>query len=331
MSSAAAPNDLVARVKSHPVVAVAIVALSLAGSGVGLAIKLEEASKGSIRSQQKSEIATLKEESAKQVDYYKRLLASTQVVVGKDASAVDVSRIPVAADQVAQLPPDDRYVQEGDFYALRPRGGWRYSITTEPQMVSDFSGAPVAKVKAAYAKLGAGHLAQVSVFLWRNQTPYHLRVPGGVFTLYPQLAVERLPIKPLVRAAAAQVPGSGAEARAERRLLTRFFEDDPAGAMVLAALNTDIASSGPLAAASTIESVQKKGTAVYARVDSALTNAVVDGRRYPHFYYAREFVIIAAGNDVFFVKTFLPSPDPRSPDLAFVRSWFRLFHFRLGP
>ena len=59
------------------------------------------------------------------------------------------------------------------------------------------------------------------------------------------------------------------------------------------------------------------------RLESDLTDVVVDGVPQDHYYWTREVIVITTQTDVYLVKTFRSSPDHRNlPADAYLTGWF---------
>ena len=79
--------------------------------------------------------------------------------------------------------------------------------------------------------------------------------------------------------------------------------------------------SDPAHTATSLSSVEKRGNVVYARIETTLKDVTVAGTRYEEYYFDRELIFISGRDEVFLVKTIVPSVDHRSPQATFINTW----------
>ena len=75
-----------------------------------------------------------------------------------------------------------------------------------------------------------------------------------------------------------------------------------------------------------LKEIQKAGNVVYAQFETVLKDVEINGKQYGEFYLLRELLLISTPEDLYIVKTLVPTaPDYGSDAIAWINGWFADF------
>lgn len=255
-------------------------------------------------------------------------LSGIKRVLGGESDDIDVSRLVVSREEARRLPAASRFFAEAGFYALdvpdvaaaspavdaaADADGWTYQQTTELKLLADQAALTEDEERAAVTKSGANpaDLTRWPVHLWRR--PGSVAVEGfpSARALYSQVFVQRAPIDAFLELQGLDSASVVAD------------HNDALLLLLTTELIAEVGQGGQFL--SGLQSIEQRGSTIYARFESVLRNVTVDGQAVPEYYWTRELMIVATPDDFYLVKTFLPNADHRSPDFARLTQWFESF------
>jgi hypothetical protein len=124
-----------------------------------------------------------------------------------------------------------------------------------------------------------------------------------------------------------QQPGADPAPTREESLaaLDNMYRGDATGLMLSTLLNLEMqmAASFRGAGRTNLKEIQKAGNVVYAQFETVLNNVEINNQHYPEFYLLRELLVISTADDLYIVKTLVPTgPDYGSDAIAWINGWF---------
>jgi hypothetical protein len=262
-----------------------------------------------------------------QVDELTRSLSSIRRSLGSGSEYFDVASLVVDQDAAATLPADSRYFPADRWYALDPEAhpDWTYEVTSELRMTAELLGMTEDELRAQQSESQVEAATRFPVHLWRygGDRVVTFTDPGSgqTMTIHPrtQVSVQRVTIDEYL-GLMGEMSGATEDQLA---VLARTLRRDPAGWVLQDNLGLEIGSSAALRAR--IETLQKRDQIAYARVETTLPGATMDGGPEGEVYWSREWLIVSAGEDLFLVKLYVADDDRRAPDYAAVGTWLDLF------
>jgi hypothetical protein len=107
--------------------------------------------------------------------------------------------------------------------------------------------------------------------------------------------------------------------------LNGMYRGDAAGLMLSSLLNIEMqfAASFRGAGHTNLKEIQKAGNVVYAQFETVLKDVEINGQRCPEFYLLRELLLISTADDLYIVKTLVPTgPEFNTDAIAWINGWF---------
>ena len=267
--------------------------------------------------------------AAARIDELDRSLAGIQRSLGSDTEYFDVGSLVVSRDEASTLPADSIFFPDLHWYALdvSQHPGWTYEVTTELRMTADLLGVTEDRLRQGSGTTAAQieAMTRFPVHLWRfgDDRPVTFTDPGTgqTGTIHPrtEVSVQRVSHDDYIALLAESLKLDEKATEVVRTNLLR----DPAGWVLQDQLATELQTG--LGLRPTIESLQKRDSVAYARVETTLPDATVAGVAYDEYYWSREWLIISTADDFYLVKLFVADDDHRSPDYAATSAWLDLF------
>jgi len=318
-SNEPARRGLKERIENHPI----IVILTAVALTAGLTSGPLEYWRSSQKSQTAAEEQRLKNQYETQIENLKQSLRGIPIIVGRKRLDLDVTSLTLHEGDSGKVTSRDEFIQPASFYALRTAAlpGWSRLTMNELQFNLMTTGATRANLKSVMGPRAVQLSAKIPLYLWR-QANAKLVITGvpGIHILYPQIIVELIK-QSVVPALFADDTGTTSHAQ-NANGLEQFYKAEPTGFYLLSQLNLLAGSGLPVG----LTAIQKKGNALYARIDTDLQNVSVNGRRYSSYHLAEQLILLGSPDGLYFVKTFLPSAGPFSPAEDTVMQWLSNFH-----
>lgn len=242
-------------------------------------------------------------------------LSGVQRSLGGESDEIDVSHLVVNREGAKSLPASSLFFPEDSFYALNAAdaAGWTYELTDELHLLAS-QGGVTDEEEARLITASGGKVENVKlwpVHLWRRPGSVSIEGFPNVRVLHTQVFLQRAPIDGFLK-----LEGLSDAAVAAHRddallllLTTELFGEAQQGGQFLSGLET----------------IQQRGSTIYARFESVLREVTVNGDKLPEYYWTRELMIVETADSFYLVKTFLPNRDHRSPDFAHLTEWFQAF------
>lgn len=266
-----------------------------------------------------------------ELEYQKKLvpletaLNSIERQVGGEKDLLPVESLIIDPADAGSVPAASKFIQQDKFYALEPDqgAGWAYSQTTELAVAAELIGIAPEELPDL---LGVSReaLTQIPVYLWRHADVKAVSGVEGLAKLPTQVMVQRLPFSALgllADAAADQQAPTESGGSLDLSDLEALYRGDATGQVLRQELLLSMGLSDPAHTATSLSSVEKRGNVVYARIETTLKDVTVAGTRYEEYYFDRELIFISGHDEVFLVKTIVPSVDHRSPQATFINTW----------
>jgi hypothetical protein len=315
----------------HPVLSALGLVFTIVSTTLGIVLPLTGQSRDNLAASYEARLARAERRYQADLLPLQQSLSSIQRAMGPDTEYLDVGAITVDSEEAhglaqVQLFPGDK------FYGLPDEllAGWTYGTTTELQLLSDVTGEPPEVVLFELAPMGVTEelLTARPVHLWRGPQAHVVEGIPGLRNLYSQVLVQRASHDDVRRFLGVPSPSGPLDVPTESdealAALDRFYQGDSTGLWLLLQLEIEVASTGN--EQTELESIQKKGNLVYARFETTFSDIVVDGELYPQYFWTRELVLISTPEDLFMVKTSIPTADQTSEDFAWMTRWFQAFH-----
>jgi hypothetical protein len=206
--------------------------------------------------------------------------------------------------------------------------GWSHSVTTELHLLaaanglSDEDAAAQLKLKMTTDQVAV--LSKFPVHLWSLGPDRVIKFEGrgadgpGDVHLPTQIVVQRAGNDQLEESLVGLFGATIAPAD-----VRTHFRLDPTGGVLQRELlihSLDTSTGLPL-----IDSLQKKGSTAYAKLETVMFNVTVDGQHFDRYYVDRDVLIIGTSNDTYIVKRSVTDANHRSPDLAALAQWLDVF------
>jgi hypothetical protein len=281
-----------------------------------------------VRREAAQQLADEQARSQARIEELDRSLSSIKRSLGSDTEYYDVGALIVTPEGASSLPETSKYFPDDGFYALDVdlASGWTYEVTTELGMTAELLGVTedVLRERGDPAQVDA--MTRFPVHLWRlgedRSLTYYDAVAGQRFELHPrtEVSLQRVSHDDYLALVEASVQSDEAKAA-----IRAGFARDPAGWVLQDQLALEISSSGGLRAR--IDSLQKRDTIAYARVETTLPQVRFKGsdEELREYYWSREWLLIATDDDLYLVKLFVADDDHRSPDYGSVGAWLDAF------
>jgi hypothetical protein len=341
------------RVDSHPVMVIAG-ALAVLSGIVGFGYdRIRDDYDARVAQQDSQAVAAGIAYEATVLAYEATVQAQSAVIgsiargVAGAAAPIEIEKILIDESEAAER-PGITYFSADRFFALAEDepSDWTYEETTELENVASLTGFTEAEVVDAFVQVAnAGGCARDRDQMRRLLTvsPVHRWAKGenvpvegvpGLTTLAPFVLVQRFPHDLVPEMLCADLPvGTPAATQAtptsQFQVLEQFYKGESTGLMLLLQLNTEVISGSQ--ARTSLTSIEKKGNVVYVGLNTTLVDVTVDGQDYAEYQVSRELILISTTNDIYLIKTFVPTPNFSRTDQEWVSRWLKEFRIVAAP
>jgi hypothetical protein len=336
-----------ARVDSHPLMVIAGALGVLAGL-LGFGFDRIRDDYDARLSQQNSQVMATGVAYEATVLAYEATVQAQSLMIGSIARGVAGAAAPIQIEDIlidpteASEKPGVTYFAADSFFALAEdeSSDWKYEETTELESVASLSGmTDVEVVDALVQAANASGCVRDRDQMRRLLTisPLHRWTKGdsvpvegipGLEALSPFVLVQRFPHELVPDMLCAALPvgtplAMQATPTTPFNVLEQFYKGESTGLMLLLQLNTEVVS-GPQVRTS-LTSIEKKGNVVYVGLNTTLVDAVVGGQDFSEYHVSRELILISTKNDIYLIKTFVPTPNFSRTDQEWVSNWLNEF------
>jgi hypothetical protein len=341
------------RVESHPVMVVAG-ALGLLAGIVGFGYDRIRDDYDARMAQQNSQAAATGIAYEATVLAYEATVQAQSVVIGSIARGVAGAAAPIEIDQIlideseAAERPGITYVSSDRFFALTEDepSDWTYEETTELENVASLSGMTDDDVVDAMVQVANAsgcvrdreqmrRLLTISpVHRWTKGDNLPVEGVPGLTALAPFVLVQRFPHEFVPELLCADLPvatpaATQATPTSNFQVLEQFYEGESTGLMLLLQLNTEVTIGSQVR--TSLTSIEKKGNVVYVGLNTTLVDVTVGGQEYAEYQISRELILISTKNDIYLIKTFVPTPNFSRTDQEWVSRWLKEFRIVAAP
>lgn len=324
-------------IENHPLVYLVSSVVAATAVSVGVVLFLTSQKLQIIESKKALEITELKQLHTQEMSSMKLRFSSIEWRLGGATDWLDVRSVVVPKQKAATLLTSSNYFDEDSFYARLPEqmSNWIYEKTTELKLISIVQGRDLVRLPPGV--IHASTLAP-AVHLWRHKRMHRIEGIEGFKAAFPFVLVQKFPHTLFSRMVGISIKGGPTvlpEVPSSRLpdvdldkiipALERFYRGDAAGMFLTFQLQLEVFATMSSKTRAELTSIQKKGNLVYAQLESILEDVVVDGKKHREFYLVRELVLISTPNELFIIKTMIPTPDHRSEHFHWISEWFGTF------
>lgn len=247
-----------------------------------------------------------------------------------------------------EIPAGSKYFADGSFYASTAKD-WQYSITTEKQLLQDFTG-----ISFSQSSPVEGALTLAPVYLWKPKgKPISVEGAPPFRQVYPYIILQDVSFEQLHQLvglaaknettdAPATEDKASAAAAADKdkkdkddtfRNIDKYLQNDAVGSVFTMKLFTMMISALESPKESfTLLDIQRVGNVLYTRVLFTMRDLKVGGKHYDKYYMRQEIILIATPGGISLIQTLTPSEDPafRNAASTAITTWLNDFRVVVG-
>jgi hypothetical protein len=270
-------------------------------------------------------------------------LATIERRLGSTTDSFDVTRLLVTPKDAAKWLGHAQYFPDSRFYGRRivATDNWQYEQASELKMMTEIAGLDLEQARRELPPQQVQAYERFPMHIWRSPQTFRI---GGNFplkVLFPMVLVQKVPHSLISQLFADFTPpdepqpagatdsaltASPAPTRDESlAALNSMYRGDAAGMMLSTLLSQEmqLAASFRGSGRTNLKELQKAGNVVYAQFETVLSNMEINNQQYAEFYLLRELLIISTADDLYIVKTLVPTgPDYGSDAIAWINGWF---------
>lgn len=335
------------RIESHPLMVI-VSALGVLAGVAGFGYDRIRDDYDARMSQQSAEAEATDLAYQATVLAYEATVQAQGLVIGSIARSVAGAAAPIEIEKIlidqseAAEKPGVTYFAGDRFFALDEdeSSDWTYEETTELESMAGLSGMTGDEVVDALVRVAQAsgcardqdqmrRLLTISpVHRWTKGDTVPVEGVPGLTALAPFVLVQRFPHALVPELLCADVPMETPEATAATptspfQALEQFYEGESTGLMLLLQLNSEVSSGSQMR--TSLDSIEKKGNVVYVGLNTTLVDATVGGQHYSEYQVSRELILISTKDDIYLIKTFVPTPNFSRTDQEWVSRWLKEF------
>jgi hypothetical protein len=336
-----------ARVDSHPVMVIAG-ALGILAGLVGFGFdRIRDDYDARMSQQDSEEVATSVAHEATVVAYEATVQAQGLLIgsiarsVAGAAAPIEIQDLLIDQSEAAEQ-PGITYFAADRFFALAEdeSSDWTHEETTELDTIANLSGmtdddlvdALVEGANASGCRRDRDQMRRLltisPLHRWTKGDTVPVEGVPGLTSLSPFVLVQRFPHELVPELFCADVLiGTPQALQATPTLasdaLEQFYKGESTGLMLLLQLNTEVVSGSQMR--TSLSSIEKKGNVVYVGLNTTLVDVTVGGQDYGEFQVSRELILISTKDDLYLIKTFVPTPNFSRSDQEWVSRWLSAF------
>jgi hypothetical protein len=268
-------------------------------------------------------------------------LATIERRLGTTSDTFDVTRLLVTPKDAAKWLGHAQYFPDARFYGRRlaATDNWVYEQSTELALMTQMIGADLETTKQSMPPQQVQAFERFPLHTWRGPQVFKFGGDLPIKQLQPLIFVQKVPHSLMPQLFAdfteeAETTEPTDPAHPEEKAPTReetlttlngMYRGDAAGLMLSSLLNVEMqfAVSFRGAGHTNLKEIQKAGNVVYAQFETVLKNVEINGQHCAEFYLLRELLLISTADDLYIVKTLVPTgPEFNTDAIAWINGWF---------
>ncbi len=269
------------------------------------------------------------------------LIGSIARSVAGAAAPIEIHDLLIDQSEAAEKPGVTYFAADRFFALARDESSdWTYEETTELANLANLSGMTDAEVVDLFVQVARASgckrdrdqmrrlLTLSPVHRWTKGENVPVEGVPGFTSLSPFVLVQRFPHDLVPEILCADVPVGTPQAMqatptSSFHVLEQFYEGESTGLMLLMQLNTEVGSGSQMR--TSLDSIEKKGNVVYVGLNTTLVDVTVGGQHYGEYQISRELILISTKDDLYLIKTFVPTPNFSRTDQEWVSQWLKEF------